>query len=109
MGHFLLILGTGVWAGFKGHWWSMGWIWASIGLLIFVTLAMYALATPYYNNVRKAAGLRYYGLKKGQQPDPPVSEDQMAELLSTPRPYLIAGIGPGALIGILYLMVLKPF
>ena len=108
-GSLLLILGTGIWAGFRGNWWRMGWIWAGLGLLIFITIAMFVLASPYYNGVRKAAGMHYYGLKKGQQPDPPVGEDQMAALLSSSRPYLIAAVGLGAIITILYLMVMKPF
>ena len=108
-GSLLLILGTRIWAGFRGRWWNMGWIWAGLGLLIFIIVAMYPLASSYYINVRKAAGMRYYGMKKDQSPDPPVSEDQMAALLSSSRPYLITGVGLGGLIAILYMMVLKPF
>ena len=108
-GSLLLIFGTRIWAGFRGNWWRMGWIWAGLGLLIFVTIAMFVLASPYYTRVRKAAGMDYYGLKKGQPPDPPVGEDEMTALLSSSRPYMIAGIRLGAIIMILYLMVMKPF
>ena len=47
-GSLLLILGTGIWAGFRGRWWDMGWIWPGLGLLIFIILTMNALASPYY-------------------------------------------------------------
>lgn len=53
----LLLLITGVWAGFKGGWWDNGWIWASLGLLLAIIVYMYAVATPFYQKVRQAAGL----------------------------------------------------
>ena len=104
----LLLLGTGIWAGFEGHWWRSGWIWVSLGLLITMVVSMWAIASPYYLSVRRAAGLPVlYGPDKG--PAQPPDEEELLALLSSPRPLIIAAIGIVGLLAILWLMVLKPF
>lgn len=107
----LVLLATGIAAGFVGEWWGFGWIWLSLGLLVALTVAMYALASPYYNRVRKAAGQAYFqGMGVNPRlPEPPVSEEEMARLLATSRPYVIAAIGVGGLAVLLWLSFFKPF
>src|SRR5574338_453603 len=50
----LLLLAAGVAAGFIGEFWGALWLWLAIGLLVVELAAMYALAAPYYMNLRRA-------------------------------------------------------
>jgi plastocyanin len=96
-----LLLVGGIVAGFIGHWWGRAWIWAAIGVLIVVSLAMYRMATPYYKRVRFVAR----AMAEGSQA---VTSEQFDEILRESRPVTVAGIGIVGLLVILYLMVLKP-
>jgi len=96
----ILLLG-GIVAGFLGHWWSQAWIWAAIGILLVVTMAMYAVATPYYRRIRFVA----QAMEGGSQA---VTGQQFDEILRSPRPNWIAAIGAVGLLAILYLMMFKP-
>jgi plastocyanin len=96
----VLLLG-GVVAGFLGHWWSRAWIWAAIGLLILVSVAMWGLASPYYRRV----GLVARAMADGSTA---VSEEQLGGILRSGRPLTVAGIGFAGLLAILYLMMFKP-
>jgi plastocyanin len=96
----VLLLG-GIVAGFLGHWWGRAWIWAAIGVLVVVTIAMYAMARPYYRRV----GFVARAMAEGSQA---VTAEQFDEILRGPRPITVAGIGVAGLMVILYLMVFKP-
>jgi plastocyanin len=96
-----LLLVGGIVAGFLGHWWGRAWIWAAIGVLVVVSVAMYAMARPYYRRV----GFVARAMAEGSQA---VTADQFDEILRAPRPMTVAGIGVVGLLVILYLMVLKP-
>jgi hypothetical protein len=96
-----LLLVGGIVAGFLGHWWGRAWIWAAIGILVLVTIAMYAMARPYYRRV----GFVARAMAEGSQA---VTREQFDEILRGPRPITVAGIGVAGLLVILYLMVLKP-
>ena len=98
----LLLLAGGVLAGFGGNWWTQRWIWVSLGLLIVVMGLMYALATTYYRNVREAIKMRPSGA-------PMVSDEELASILMSPRPFVVAAVGAIGLLAILYLMIFKPF
>ena len=98
----LLLLTGGIVAGFVGDWWGSGWIWVSLGTLIVVIVAMYAMASAYYKRLRLIVG----AMADGSQA---VSEEQLAGLLEGPRPWILAVIGFGGLLFILYLMLFKPF
>lgn len=109
-GSLLVLLAGGIVAGFVRHWWGQGWIWTAIGVLIALLVAMYALASTYYNGLREAAGIQTYEQKKkGIEPGPPVSPQELEVILGSSRPLLIAAIGFAGLLVILWLMVLKPF
>lgn len=97
-----LLLTGGIVAGFVGDWWGSGWIWVSLGTLIVVIVSMYAVATGYYKRLRLIVG----AMADGSQA---VSEGQLAGLLEGPRPWILAVIGFGGLLFILYLMLFKPF
>ena len=104
----LVLLGAGVWAGFAGGHWSRGWIWAALGVLVAVMVAMYAIGTPFYARMRAAAGVPG-AVERGAQLKPPASPDDLAQLATSTRPFWLAGIGLVGLAVILWLMILKPF
>ena len=106
---FGLLMLSGIVAGFMKHWWGKGWIWAALGLLVAMTAAMYALASPYYSRLRKTAGLPYFQGMRGRPAEPSGSQEDLARLLASSRPLLIAGIGVVGLVVILWLMMFKPF
>jgi plastocyanin len=96
----VLLLG-GVVAAFMGDWWGYAWIWAAIVLLVGSSIVMLVVARPYYRRV----GLVARAMASGSHA---VSTEQLDEVLLGPRPFAIAGIGFGAILLILYLMMFKP-
>ncbi|MGH2446642.1 MAG: DUF2269 family protein [Candidatus Limnocylindria bacterium] len=98
----LLLLGAGILAGFIGSWWRMLWIWVSLGLFIAIAVAMYPLASSYFRRVRAAVGTRQSGA-------PVASDEEVDELLASSRPLIIALVGYGGILVILWLMIFKPF
>ncbi|HET9415906.1 MAG TPA: DUF2269 family protein [Candidatus Limnocylindria bacterium] len=98
----VVLLAAGTLAGFVGNWWRMVWIWASLGLFLAIAAAMYPLATAYLRRVRAAVGKRPSGA-------PMASDEEIDELLGSGRPVLIAVIGFGGLLVILWMMMFKPF
>jgi plastocyanin len=98
----LLVLVTGgTVAGFLGDWWSQGWIWASIAVLVLTSVAMFAMASPYYRRVRLVAR----AMAGGSQA---VSDEQLDQILRARRPITVAAVGFGGLLLILYMMIFKP-
>jgi plastocyanin len=97
----LLLLTGGIVAGFLGHWWGRAWIWAAIGILVLVTLVMYAVATPYYKRVRFVARAMAEGSKA-------VTPEQFDQVLRGGAPVAVGAVGVLGLLAIVYLMVLKP-
>jgi hypothetical protein len=63
---------------------------------------MYALATNYYKRLRTIVE----AMAGGSQA---VSEEELGRVLAGPRPWLLAIIGFGSLLFVLYLMLFKPF
>lgn len=96
-----LMLG-GIVAGFIGGWWSQGWIWLSLILLVTAGVAMVAMAKPFYGKVAKAARIQASG-------GAPIPGQDLYVLLSSSTPMVIAGIGFITLFAITFLMVIKPF
>ena len=99
----LLLLAIG---GFGAAWSAdslgQGWVLASIGVLIVVLVAMWSVATPYYMRLRGAIA-----------PDPatgqpPLDGDQLAVMLDSRRPDILAAVGGFGLLVLVWLMVLKP-
>lgn len=96
-----VLVAAGVVAGFLGHWWSQGWIWAAVVVLVLTSLAMYGMARPYYRRVAFVARAIAGGSKA-------VSGTQFDDMLRSRRPVTVAVIGFVGLAGILYLMLFKP-
>jgi uncharacterized membrane protein len=96
-----LLLVGGILAGFTGHFWGHGWIWAAIVLLLAITVAMYVVATPWVKRLRTVSAAMAEGSRA-------VSQQQFEDILRSKRPYSIAAIGLVGLLAILYLMIFKP-
>jgi hypothetical protein len=105
----IFVLLSGIGGGFMGNWWSMGWIWVSLGLMIVVTVVMMRGVSPYFHKLRKAAGSDYIeGGKK--HPAQPVNAAELETLLKTAsHMQSMAAIGTGIMVVILFLMRFKPF
>ena len=98
----LVLLIGGVIAGFAGQWWSFGWIWLAIGLLVMISGVMMGVASPYYRRVKEAVKLRPSGV-------PRVSDEELDELLQARAPIVSGWLGVATLAAIVWLMVWKPF
>jgi hypothetical protein len=106
----LVLLLGGITAGFLGHWWGQGWIWAALGVLILMMGAMYGLASPYYKRLRLAVGASVpTGRGRASPPAPPTPGVDVNALLRSSRPLVILGVGLVGLLVILWLMLYKPF
>ena len=99
---FAVLLLGGIVAGFMGHWWGQAWIWVALGTLFATSIAMYVVARPYYRRVAFVARAIAGGSTA-------VTEAQFAGILMSSIPFVVAAIGFGALLFILYLMIFKPW
>jgi uncharacterized membrane protein len=98
----LVLLVAGVVMGFRGHWWSQGWIWTAL-IVLFATMgAMYAVATPYYRRVRRIMQIQESGSQA-------VGPDEIEQVMREGRPGVITLLGAIPLLFIVYLMVIKPY
>ncbi len=108
-GSIVVLLIAGIAAAFIAELWGKGWIWAAIVLLVLMFAAMYARATTWFSDLRRAAGQGYYVMSKGAQPAERADPAKLATLTASTRPMEIAAIGYVGLVLILWLMVIKPF
>ena len=106
IGLLLLLIG-GIAAGIAGERFDEGWIWAALIILIVIIVAMYAMATPFYGQLRVAAGVRAKDSKA--DPNPVVNQSDIDALAGSNRPAVLLAIGAIGFLLILWLMVLKPF
>jgi len=105
----LAMLLGGIALGFLGRFWSSGWIWASLVLLVVILVVMGLMASRHFHRVRKAAGLPYLDGSKEHPPVDPASPEELRQLLQSGRPHLITLISIGGWAVILWLMIFKPF
>jgi len=93
----LVVLVSGVLAGFSGNYWTAGsyWLWASLAVFLIVAFLMTPLARIPLNRVRDAVD----------------SGDSAAVELATAstRPMLVASLGVAAVVVLTWLMMYKPF
>ena len=105
----LLMLVAGVITGFVGHWWRSGWIWVALALLLVTAVAMFFLASGYFNKLRMASGLPWFDARGGHEAVDPAPQPQIAELQRAGQPVLTTVLGLLPLASILWLMIFKPF
>lgn len=105
----LLLLATGIIAGFMGDWWGQGWIWASLVVLVLIYAGMTVRGSSYLTRVRKVAGAEYFENMKRQPPLAPASKEEIVALISASRGMELLAMGGVGLVIILWLMILRPF
>jgi hypothetical protein len=98
----VLVLLTGIAAGFAGSWWGFKWIWTAIAVLILTVILMNVLGQQYNPLRGEARERRHRG---------PVAEtpDVIRKVASETRSGPITALGIIALVVLIWLMVLKPF
>lgn len=104
---FLLL--AGIIAGVMANWFTKGWIWAALGLMVVIWAGMQYYAIRYYKPVRKAVGLPY---RDGRQEHPAGEAASQSEIISAVQatnPVLLSGIAFSLIGVILWLMMFKPF
>lgn len=106
---WLVLLVSGIVGGFMGPWWSELWISISLVLLLGVTVWMGIYSGRHYNPIRKAVGLPYRASKGEGSPEEPLPIEEIHALLAATNPTLLAVVGGGIPVIILWLMVFKPF
>lgn len=97
----ILLIG-GVWAGFRLDWWEYGWIWVSLGVLVFMIVEMGIVARPYYRRLKEAVELRPSGV-------PRRSDEELDAMLRSRLPLLNTVLGYASLLFITWLMIWKPW
>jgi hypothetical protein len=104
----IVLLIAGVLAGIVAGSFGRGWIWVSLVILIAVGVAMTPLGVNHLNAIRTAVGLPTRSTPAGTAPVAASAED-LAAILHTRRPELLALIGGGGFVVLLYLMMFRPF
>lgn len=94
----LVLLAAGIANGFVIHAWGRGWIWTAVVMLAVLLAAAFPLVVPYYRSIRLAVA-------EGSGATP----EQLAALLASPRPLVIAWVETIGILVIVWLMVYKPF
>lgn len=97
----VLLIAGGAGAATKLAAWEFRWLRISIGVLVAVIVTMLVLARPYYRGIKEALLARPSGV-------PRVADEDLAARLMAPQPLIIAAVGGGGLLAILWLMVFKP-
>ncbi len=106
---WLVLMVAGITNGFLGKLWSRGWIWASLVLMLVITVWMFQLGYKTYHPLRKAFGLPYRDTKGEKPAEPPLAEEERAVLAAATKPMQMLIVGYGGFILILWLMIFKPF
>lgn len=88
-------------AGYQGKWLDDWWIWIAVGVLAGTTVLMTTIAKPYFKRISAACAMRPSGV-------PRTSDEELSELVRSPKVTLITAIGVGGLAIIIWLMVTKP-
>ncbi len=109
---FAVVFIAGVLTGIAGGFWTSGqlWIWAALIVFVAINVVMYALAMPYFQQLRHALGIRtFQDIQRGAEAPPPGTDAELASLLLSGRPIWVAAVGLIGIVLLVYLMVVKPF
>ena len=104
----LVLLLAGIVAGIMGHWFSQGWIWTALVLMVVLWFGMHYYAFRFYTPIRKAVGLPYSD-GKDHPAEPPAAEPDIAAAIQASNPALLLGLSAVLVAVILWLMMFKPF
>ena len=106
---WLVLMVAGIINAFMGNWWSQGWIWVSLGLMLVITVWMFVLGYRTYHPLRKAFGMPYNEGKKVIPAGEPLPEEERSALIAATKPMELLVVGYGGYILILFMMIFKPF
>lgn len=101
----LIAVVLGIVAAAMRGWFGMAWPWASIAIVVAVWIAMTPLAAGPMSAIRRVLGLPIRGKVEGV----PGTDEELAAARERVRPGLVAGVGLGALLVLVWLMEVKPF
>jgi len=111
-GSLVILVVAGLAAGGIGGWFGRLWIWTSIGVLLGVAVAMSLVATRHYLRIRQLAGATI-SPRQARTLAPTANaesvDQELAARLRSRRPELLAVIGGGGLLIVIWLMMVKPF
>lgn len=105
----LLLLASGITAGVMGRWWSQGWIWTALVILIAMSAYMGWASRAQYHKLRKVLGMPYFEGSGDQPALPPAPLEEIHQVQARLQPGRLAAIGLGSVAVILVLMMYKPF
>lgn len=105
----LVLLGTGVAAGFMAHLWDKGWLWTALGLVILVSVLMGASMSPFFDRLRKLAGGSYREGGKLVPAGGAATADEVEAMIARFPLTSVTLVGVVISTAILYLMMFKPF
>jgi hypothetical protein len=106
-GSLVVVLATGVAAGFLGNWWGQYWIWTSLGVFVLIGLSMNLVGRRSFERVRTAVALEH---SRHLSPSTLVTkEEDLRTILRSVHPLLLTLIGGVGLAALLWLMMFKPF
>ncbi len=108
-GSLLVLLISGIAAGFMGDWWGRGWIWLSLVLLIGIMVGMYLIGTRRYGRLRQALGMPWFDGRREHPAAEPAPIEEIHALLAASPALALTVIGFGGIAVILWLMMFKPF
>lgn len=106
---FLLLAVSGIIAGFMGRWWSQGWIWVSVAILLGMSIYMGWSSRAHYHKLRKVLGMPYFEGRGDQPAIEAASEEEILAVQAKLKPVPLAVLGFGGTLVILWLMMFKPF
>ena len=103
---FLVLILSGIGAASIGQWCSRGLVWASIGLLVVIFLAMGFMGRTYFDRIQNL----FQPAKHTENAIASVLHTQeLVPVLRNSHPRILSLIGISGLVTILYLMMYKPF
>ncbi len=105
----LVLIAGGVVGAFRLGYWSFGWIWTAIGLLVIAFVIMFVLGGGRYSQVRKVLGIRYREGFKILPAGPEGTQQELEAAAARLQPWLLVGVGAVVIAVSLYLMTSKPF
>lgn len=105
----IVLLVSGIVTGIGGGWFGRSWIWISLVLFVVVSALMTPLGIGWFGKIRLALGIRTRGMKATDPEPVPASPEELAAILKSNRPELLALLGGGGFVVILWLMMFKPF
>lgn len=97
---------SGIALAFVGRWWRAGWIWASLGVFVLITILMSILGRAYFE---KARALLEGGTDDPSAVDQAFNSEDLPNHLESGRPMFLAVTGIGGFLAIVWLMMFKPF